>query len=923
MDIWQRLGLKETGDLAAIKRAYHIKLRDCHPEEDPEGFRLLREAYEKASRPPPAMSQATGPATELVHPAEASELTALLSLLGDASRRFVMTEWDEWQTSLHSLSLVQQSQLSDEVLQRIFQWQWLPAPLIEHIWQALDWASLLRRSGDMQKKGEFLDWWRQAPLAAPLEWLSTLDHAHQRAVLAFYQPLLLSLDAGDRNGVLGLIYHSTLPIVGDHPDLMRLQLRALQAAGDDGDATHRLSLTLALLAQEQLSEDDWRLLSDSALRCGKEQLVMRIAETLAERGYEALLTNHLIGWYIRCEPELARWLQALAIANHWPTTRSAFWEPQWLMQPWLQPDPLETWLHAQMVSLDKTPLTILALESIPGLRGALARLWWSSEYGTWQALEAALAQPELADAEGGWLFLVRLLQHHARRKLAERPDLPLLDALLAGYGKDDWLAIAPPSAEQLACATPEQWLDYLRRYPLLPDAWFKAIAQRASKEGWDEKMMQGEHLGARLSHQRYYSDTVLADAWHGESWPGCFRWALFYYARPWTPNQHLDALRQSMGSLPANQDDTPLATLLHLCAQPTVYQAIIMDACARWPQQYVLSLALRHQTESLKHSDVGDEALLERARLNELPALAALIDRRLDNEPDLACTIVLWNLLLCHKASNEAYEYLLTPLRQRLETLRQAQGLALEVYPYAEESLIYAYLQQDPDNITTLEELEKHHPNEAAAKFVYPACYALAMLAHDFGSHGFQARQLDPLYKQQDDLTPAQQEVSSLVQGYLEDKLNAQLEHDRAHAKKRFRLQSGAQLIFVSILSAILPYFVFPLEPSLREVLASGSPYWVEYYSLGLDMAAMLFMNLYLMWHICRAQTRPRTSRNYLIWSLIWLAIAFSINSAWLAVPLWLGHLVMSCRLRPGALRRGWPRAFYKQGRMSLSDILD
>lgn len=485
MDIWQRLGLQETNDLAAIKRAYHIKLRDCHPEDDPEGFRLLREAYEEASQPRPTMSDASKPQTELVRPADAAELTALLELLCDASRRFVMTEWDKWQTSLQSLSLVQQSRLSDEVLQHIFQWQWLPAPVIERLWQALDWASLLRLSGDMQKKGEFLDWWRQTPLAAPLKWLATLDHARQRAVLAFYQPLLLSLEAGDRNSVLGLIYHSALPIVGDHPDLLRLQLRALHAAGTHGDPTHRLALTLALLEQDHLSEDDWHLLSDASLRCGKEQLVMQVAEALEEQEYEALLANHLIQWHLDSDQELSRWLQAFATAQKWPTSRSAYWEPQWLMLPWQQPDPVEEWLHDQMLGFDNMPLTALALDALPGTRGALARLWWHSEYGTWQALEAALTQPELAEAEGGWRYLAHLLQRHARRKLAERPALPLLDALLARYGSDDWLSIAPPSAEQIACATPEQWLDCLRRYPLLPDSWFKAIAQRASNEGWD------------------------------------------------------------------------------------------------------------------------------------------------------------------------------------------------------------------------------------------------------------------------------------------------------------------------------------------------------------------------------------------------------------------------------------------------------
>lgn len=923
MDIWQRLGIKETDDLAAIKRAYHIKLRDCHPEDDPEGFRLLREAYEEASRPRPIMKDTTKLPAELVRPAEAPELTDLLALLGDASRRFVSDEWDKWQASLQSLSLVQQSQLSDEVLQHIFEWQWLPSPLIERLWQALDWAALLRRSGDPQKRGEFLDWWRNAPVPAPLEWLATLDHARQRAVMSFYQPLLLSLEASDCNSVLGLIYHYAIPIVGDHPALLRLQLRALRAAGEDGDITHRLSLTLSLLEQEQLDEDDWDLLSDSTLRCGKEQLVMQVAKALEEREYEALLANHLIHWYINSDQELALWLQALACSSHWPTARSAFWEPQWLMLPWQQSNPMEEWLHDQMLEIGEVPLTTLAFESMPGVRGALARLWWSSEFGTWQSLEEALVQPELADAEGGWQFVSRLLQRHAHRKLAERPELPLLDALFDHYGNDDWLNITPPNAAQIACASPEQWISCLRRYPLMPDEWFNAVVLRANDEGWQQQIIQGLHLGARLSHQRIHSNTRLGDAWHGEGWNGCFRWAQFYYAYAWTPRQHLDAVRCAMGRLPPNQDDTPLSTVLRLSAQPTVYQAAITTACARWPEQYVLSQELRNQTDLLRRSEVSDQSLLERAKERELPALAALIGRRLDNEPDLASTIVLWNLLLCHKESNNAFSYLLTPLHERLMALRSTQGFDLDSYPYTEESLIYAYLWQSREHLPTLDSLERSTPDTSSTKFVYPVCYGLGMLAHDFSEQGFQAGLLDPIYKQKPDLTPPQQEAVSLLLVYLEDKLNDQLEYDRNHAKKRFRLQSGPQLMFVSVLTAIQTYLAFPIQPSLRELIATRSLHVSDYFDVMISLGIMLVLNGYLMFQVCRNQVRPRTSRNYLLWCLTWIAIAFYTNSTWFAIPMWLGHLFMSIRLRPGALRRGWPKEFYKQGRMPLGNILD
>ena len=47
-NIWTVLGLEPTQDVSAVKRAYALKARTCHPEEDPEGFLKLREAYQAA-----------------------------------------------------------------------------------------------------------------------------------------------------------------------------------------------------------------------------------------------------------------------------------------------------------------------------------------------------------------------------------------------------------------------------------------------------------------------------------------------------------------------------------------------------------------------------------------------------------------------------------------------------------------------------------------------------------------------------------------------------------------------------------------------------------------------------------------------------------------------------------------------------------
>ena len=49
-DLWATLGLDPTNDAGEIKRAYARRLKQVHPEDDPDGFQALREAYDHATR---------------------------------------------------------------------------------------------------------------------------------------------------------------------------------------------------------------------------------------------------------------------------------------------------------------------------------------------------------------------------------------------------------------------------------------------------------------------------------------------------------------------------------------------------------------------------------------------------------------------------------------------------------------------------------------------------------------------------------------------------------------------------------------------------------------------------------------------------------------------------------------------------------
>lgn len=50
MNCWEILGIAETRDKEAVRKAYLSRLPQFHPEENPEGFRILREAMEEALR---------------------------------------------------------------------------------------------------------------------------------------------------------------------------------------------------------------------------------------------------------------------------------------------------------------------------------------------------------------------------------------------------------------------------------------------------------------------------------------------------------------------------------------------------------------------------------------------------------------------------------------------------------------------------------------------------------------------------------------------------------------------------------------------------------------------------------------------------------------------------------------------------------
>ena len=49
-EVWNILGIEKTKDTSEITAAYRTRLRQVNPEDDPEGFMKLRQAYEEAKK---------------------------------------------------------------------------------------------------------------------------------------------------------------------------------------------------------------------------------------------------------------------------------------------------------------------------------------------------------------------------------------------------------------------------------------------------------------------------------------------------------------------------------------------------------------------------------------------------------------------------------------------------------------------------------------------------------------------------------------------------------------------------------------------------------------------------------------------------------------------------------------------------------
>ncbi len=234
---WKILGIEPTEDEAQIKAQYHKLLVGVNPEDDPEGFKRLREAYETA------VDAARHPVQELAEEEEKDEIDQWLDKVGNVywylSSRNDPACWKELLEDPVCIGL----DTALEVRERFLVFMMQHVYVSQEIWQLIDRE--FRIIGEREEleetfPGEFLDYVQyqvENKNFVPYEKLEILglDEAEIRidAYLQAYFDIKTTVDRGELEGI-----HQKIDALKDyevrHPyeDVERLKVALLEKDPD-------------------------------------------------------------------------------------------------------------------------------------------------------------------------------------------------------------------------------------------------------------------------------------------------------------------------------------------------------------------------------------------------------------------------------------------------------------------------------------------------------------------------------------------------------------------------------------------------------------------------------------------------------------------------------------------------------------------
>lgn len=207
---WQILGIEPTDDQQAIRAAYRSKLPDHHPENDPSGFQLLRQAFEHARKlaETPFMlrsahsaeddgphdegttqlEQAPEPPPSAAESLFESMLAQFDALLNTPETRYQPQSWHRYIAQLDQYDIALIDRLRWHLLDRVYHSACISTDCVRLLAERLNWRHRLSEleQDDAARMDDYLDYIARADIF-DLSTLSSISLPAQVETVAFFR----------------------------------------------------------------------------------------------------------------------------------------------------------------------------------------------------------------------------------------------------------------------------------------------------------------------------------------------------------------------------------------------------------------------------------------------------------------------------------------------------------------------------------------------------------------------------------------------------------------------------------------------------------------------------------------------------------------------------------------------------------------
>jgi len=921
MNPFDYFGLSSNTSLKELKTVYKLKLRENHPEDNPEGFRELREQYEIAldlieNSALSNSSKDIGARKPDSHYHQFNIiLNDIIKFLSQGISKDFKIQWKKWIDIIESLPLDQSIPLSKELANFAANNLWISAEVIQDLWILLDWDALYNGDRQDYQLACLLDSWRQLDNPKSVSVIADRCLENQRITLCYYQSLAIAVNNADLNALSHIIHQDRVTTLNDINTIYWL-LRSIKALDYKHVGISRethLWLVSRALAEENLNAELLILLAKHCIYLKNEKCFLLSLQRLAtlEKSDKSILSL-LQSFYIDTDPTFALW--AIAIQR----------QMDWISQPYAMAMtyPLHSHFSRSAITdmlfyyaIDEgfLPKVDIIFE-LTTLQGCLASLWWHLHHGAWQGIQCAIDKLNNEDiTHYRWKYLAGFILDKGQKELDRAREIPIFEKISSMYYSPEWLNYEDFTQEDVLTPTSDEWQDALNRHPIIPKNLYDLLSARS-----DVTILQPEldDYNEQLAQREVHNNTLYKKV-KTTTGADTTKWAEFYLYHLSFPYSYTKCIQEKMSHYAPPLPQSQLDVITRIALKNDIdYAKDILETgtadifCQREIYcQYVRS----YNPDFLKKNfeNISKE--------NTIMQLVQACHYNKENGT-IHEALIIYKIIEILVGDNENYSEIKHILKDNIMAMDTYQSTS-HLWPMFNAVLF----GNENEIINQCEVIQENNTNEDCNEFngsllnyLHGMCYLLCFMQTSTNKVGFNTKQIERI---KSNLGEESVFTFSVLSFYVEQKLNRELEEARHKKPSAFKWPSNKMLFIQSLLVTIFSFTVSSADvglyhsvitPIVNNEAIAVSPLFVFCILLNLILTRLLVGTCII-----------RKKRKLLgIWITLWLSVFVLTGSYWLSTLLWLTYLIAPAKDRPSITSKGWPYALKKEGDIHLSDYI-